>query len=406
MKKLLVRVFKDHGIQSFAVAVMCFGLVTGLFSGVLNNFLYEILKMDETQRGWLELPRELPGLLLLAVMAVFFRFSEYRIFQIALISSTLGLLGLALLGHSMGIAVTMIFFWSLGEHLVMPVRSAVAIHHAQPGKEGLAMGTIKGFQNSGQALGFYLGPLLLWLFSFTNISERFTNSYGPLFIVCVLFLVVSLFLSRGLVTDKEKVQRKKLYFHRKFTKYYGLEIFFGARKQVFLTFAPFVLITVYGAGPQLVSLLYGIWSVANIFVAPMVGKLLDKVGYKKVLVWDSVFLIVLCLLYGFAPRFLNNSHAFILTAIVFVLDSISFALGLARDVYVKSKSENKEEFTSTLSTGLSVNHLISIGIAIVGGFLWKNLGMEVLFSVAALIGLGSFFFSLSLRSPSEQSIDP
>jgi len=399
MKAVVINVFKDRKIFPFLISVLGFGLVTGLYTGVLNNYLHDILGMKEAQRGFLEFPRELPGLLLVLFMALFYRFSEFKILRLALLFSLFGLIGLSLFGTLQVIAIMMIFFWSLGEHLLMPIRQSIAVHHAQPGKAGLAMGAVRGVHNAGQALGFYLAPLFILLLAYFKKNNIPFDSYRLIFLISAALLSLAFILTRVLKDDSAQVPRKRIYFHKKFTRYYFLEIFYGARKQVFITFAPFVLIVHYQARVEWISLLYGIWSVVNIFIGPLVGKLLDKWGYKKILVFDALILVALCLLYGFAGRLLSFQAAFILTSVVFVLDSMAFALGMARDMYAKSKSVDKEEFTATLSTGLSVNHLISIIIAVAGGIIWKELGVEVLFSVAALIGVGAFFFSLSLEAP-------
>ena len=81
-----------------------------------------------------------------------------------------------------------------------------------------------------------------------------------------------------------------------------------------------------------------------------------------------------------------------------------FMVGMARAKYVQTLSSSKEEVTTTLSAGISINHLISIIIAIAGGLLWESLGIEILFSMAALFGLGSFVFSLFLPSESGELV--
>ena len=43
--------------------------------------------------------------------------------------------------------------------------------------------------------------------------------------------------------------KKRFVFRRADKLFYLLNILFGARKQIFLTFAPWVLVTVYGASP-------------------------------------------------------------------------------------------------------------------------------------------------------------
>ena len=107
---------------------------------------------------------------------------------------------------------------------------------------------------------------------------------------------------------------------------------------------------------------------------------------------------------GFAHHLFSPPVAFVVVCVVFIIDSMLFAVGMARAMYVKENSINQEEFTSTLSTGISINHLISILIAIAGGLLWERLGMEILFSVAALFGVCSFLFSCLLETPRAKTV--
>jgi predicted MFS family arabinose efflux permease len=127
--------------------------------------------------------------------------------------------------------------------------------------------------------------------------------------------------------------------------------------------------------------------------------MIDRFGYRRVLVFDAAVLIIICLVYGFAHRLFAFKTAFILICVVFVLDAVMFAFGMARDMYARSLAETKDEVTSTLATGLSVNHLVSIVIAISGGMLWETMGIEYLFGFAAVLGVGSLIFSAMLQKP-------
>ena len=89
-------------------------------------------------------------------------------------------------------------------------------------------------------------------------------------------------------------------------------------------------------------------------------------------------------------------ESFLAVCGIFVLDAVLFSAAMARTVYVKAVSDSQEEVTATLSTGISINHLISIIIAIAGGIIWQVLGVETLFVVAAVFGVGCFFFSLTV----------
>ncbi len=400
MKKHLGEIYKSGRIVPFLLSMMMFGIVLGLYNGVFNNYLHDILNFSKLERGWLEAPRELPGLLLFVLLAVLNRFSEIKLIRLAFLMSAVGMCGIILFGESKTLVIMMIIAFSTGEHIMMPVRQSVGLHMAKTGKSGLALGVIRSFGNAGQAAGYYIAPLILLVYSaISGKKETGFSHYRIVFLTGFIILITALIITTRIRQSGEKVNRKKIYIRKKYTRYYLLEVFFGARKQVFITFAPYVLITVYGAGPKLISILYGIWSLLNIFVGPFIGRLIDRAGYKIVLIVDAVVLIFICLFYGFAHRIFSFETAYIVICIVFVLDSVMFAFGMARDMYARSLSDTKEELTTTLATGLSVNHLISIGIAVFGGFLWQGLGIEYLFGFAAILGAGSLVFSCLLHKP-------
>jgi MFS family permease len=407
MQHHIHRLYRDPEIKKFFLIMLTFGIALGLYNGVLNNYLHDILNISRVERGIIELPREAPGLLLFLIVAVLHRFSEIKMISIALIISLLGMLGLMFTGFNRYPAILFIVIWSTGEHLMMPIRSSVALHMARSGKEGAAMGGVASARNIGQVAGFYLIPLLFFIFKKINpgASETSFLPYRWVFILGILVVITALLFSFRMKESNKYIKRQPLVFKRKFIKYYILEMFFGARKQVFLTFAPYVLIIKYEARTEYIALLYGIWSVANIFLAPLIGRLMDKIGYKKLIIIDTAILTTLCLLYGFAHKFLPFHTAYILVSVVFVIDAMLFIAGMARAMYAKSIADSKEEVTSTLSSGISINHLVSIVIAIAGGFLWEGLGMEVLFSSAAVFGAGSLIFATLLPKPAPAAPD-
>ena len=404
MKKLLsvrnlLSPYREPEMKIFLLCMFVFGISAGMYTGVLNNYLHEILHITRVERGIVELPRELPGLLLFLLMAALHRFSEIKLMKIAFALSLIGLLGLGFFGSGRALGILLIVLFSWGEHIMMPIRQSVAIHSAHRGKEGLAMGGTSAVGNLGQVAGYYLVPLVFFLVSLVFSKRMPITPYRTVFFAAGIAMLAALFLSWRLKGMDRPVQRERLYFRRRYAKYYILEAFFGARKQVFITFAPYVLILKYGAKTELIATLHGIWALANIFVAPLMGRLVDRIGYKKIIVADTFILILLCLLYGFSHLLFSQSVAFILVCCTFVLDAILFVLGMARAMYVKSISGSQEEVTSALGTGISINHLISILIAILGGVLWEKLGIEALFGIAAVFGFGTFLFSLSLPRP-------
>ncbi len=389
------KLFDDPRAPYFLATMLVFGVAMGMFGGVMNNYLHDVLHIGKMERGMVEFPRELPGLLVVGLIALLHRVPDMRILRLALFSGAMGMVGLSVAGEGRVAAITMIVMWSLGEHLIMPVSPSVAMHMAQPGRAGAAMGAVSSAMSIGQVAGYYLVPVL-----FVTMLGRWTangafGSFQVTFAGAAVVLVAALLLSTKLHGHGE-VKRERLHFDRKFGRFYVLELLFGARKQVFITFAPYVLIVVYGAPTAVLASLYGACAVLNIFVGPLVGRLIDRVGYRAVLIVDAALLLGLCLVYGFSHRVLPHHAAYAVVGAAFVLDAVLFVVGLARNMLVKELSASPEEVTSALSTGVSINHLVSIGIAMLGGMVWEHTSVEVLFSLAAVFAVGSFLFTLSL----------
>ena len=181
-----------------------------------------------------------------------------------------------------------------------------------------------------------------------------------------------------------------------------LEVFYGARKQIFLTFAPYVIILQYGADASVIALLMAVSAAFGIVFNPLIGKLIDKVGYKAVMVGDTLVLVVVCFFYGFAHRIFPPRIAFMVVYANYILDAVISLASMASSVYVRDIASSQEEVTATLSTGISVNHVISIFIALMGGWIWKVTGIEVLFTLSAILGLLNSIYAATIKGGSKE----
>ena len=175
-------------------------------------------------------------------------------------------------------------------------------------------------------------------------------------------------------------------------------MFYGARKQVFMTFAPYVLILFYGANAATVSLLFASSAITCFFASPIVGRIIDKLGYKVVMVTDTLLLIVVCFFYGFAHHLFPKDIAFIVCCINYILDSVISLASMATNVYVQDLSDNADEVKATISTGVSINHVISVFIALFGGWIWQKLGIEILFICSAILGLCNTLYAATIKT--------
>ena len=177
-----------------------------------------------------------------------------------------------------------------------------------------------------------------------------------------------------------------------------LEVFYGARKQVFFTFGPYVLVLFYGASAMVISILFAVSSVCCFFASPLVGKIIDRFGYKIVMITDTLVLVIVCFFYGFAHHIFPMRTAFLVCCVNYVLDSIISLASMASNVYVQDLSDSADEVRATISTGVSVNHLITVLIALFGGWIWKTVGIEMLFILSAVLGLCNSAYAATIKS--------
>ncbi len=390
----LSSVFRENSkFKVFLLSVLITGLGYGIYKGLIDNYLAEIVVMGEFDRGIAEFFRELPGFLLILILAALYHFSAEKLYKLGAIIMLIGMGLLSIVSPTKVLVTLATCIYSLGEHIQLGMKSTLALSYAKEGKSGEAL----GFQSSSQQIGTLVGYVVV-IISFLILSK--TQPFRTFFLVAAVITGIAMLISFGLVGDsKTEESNRHFYFRKKYTKYYMLEVFYGARKQVFLTFGPYVLILFYGASATTISLLFAISAIACFIMSPVVGKIIDKVGYKIVMVMDTVILVVVCFFYGFAHHIFPMNVAFIVCCVNYILDSVISLASMASSVYVNDISDNMTEVKATLSTGISVNHMITLLIALFGGWIWQTVGIETLFIISAILGLCNSAYAASIKMP-------
>lgn len=384
--------------QAFLLSIITFGLSYGLYKGVIDNYLAEIVSMTEFDKGVSEFFRELPGLLLVFVLALLFLLSAERIYQLGALVMLVGMGMQAVVPPSRVLVILCIFVFSLGEHMQLAMRQSLALSYAREGCGGTSL----GIQNAAYQIGKVAGYLVI-IAAFSALQSG-GNLYPRVFaasaVIIGLGFVSSLRMTGQSETDGNK---RRFYFRRKYTKYYMLEVFYGARKQIFFTFGPYLLVLFYGANARTISILFAVSSVCTFLASPLVGRIIDRFGYKIVMVMDTLILVIVCFFYGFAHHLFPMRTAFLVCCVNYVLDSVISLASLASNVYVQDLSDSADEVKATISTGLSVNHLITVLIALFGGWIWKTLGVETLFVLSAVLGLCNSAYAATIRVKPRQA---
>ena len=395
IKNLLERIraaFREESkFGIFLISILITGLSYGLYKGMLDNFLAEVVGMGEMDRGVTEFFREIPGILLVFVLAAFYMLSAETLYKVGALVMLVGMAMHAALPPTKVLATLAICVYSFGEHVQIGMKNTMTLQYAKPGRGGEALGA----QNAVHQIGLLAGYLVV-VVAFSIFAQN--QPYAPFFTLAAVLAGAALVCALRL-TDKSRTDenKRRFYFHKKYSKYYMLEMFYGARKQVFFTFGPYVLILFYGASAATISLLFAVSAVACFFAAPVVGRIIDRLGYKLVMVTDTLILVIVCFFYGFAHRFLPMDTAFLVCCVNYVLDSVISLASMAANVYVQDLADNADEVKATISTGVSINHVITVFIALFGGWIWKALGMELLFICSAVLGLCNSAYAATIK---------
>lgn len=388
----MTNIFKENTrYKALFLSLLLSAIGFGLYKGVIDNYMAEVVRINEMDRGVTEFFRELPGLLLVLILAIFYRFSAEKMYKMGLVIMVAGMALQAFVTPAKLLVILAIFIYSTGEHIQLGMKNTLSLEYSRNGYGGQAL----GFQNSVNQIGNLVGYVAV-IGAFAVVSD--SSLFKPVFVAATVFMVLAMLAAFRLTGQSETDKSKsRFYFKKKYRKYYMLEVFYGARKQVFFTFGPYVLILFYGADAGVISLLFAISAVSCFFLAPLVGKLIDRIGYKPVMIGDTLILVIVCFFYGFAHHIFDMHTAFIVCCVNYVLDSVISLASMASNVYVQDISDSKEEMRATISTGISVNHAITIFIALLGGWIWKVLGIETLFILSAFLGLCNSAYAATIK---------
>ncbi len=377
-------------ITVFLVIAAAMGMTSGIFETTFNNFLNDTFHIGAAARGRLEFPRELPGFLVTAVGGALFFLSEGRLGIVAALGLAVGVLGLALVGDHWAFMVMFMFIQSSGAHLMMPVSGTIALSLAERNQRASMMGRIGSIAMAATILG----AGIVW----TGL-EYIHLSYRVMFLIAMCgALTAAVFLGLLKPLPRRPGIRPKLVIKRRYSLFYVIYAIAGARKQIFVTFGPWVLIKVFGEPAPTIAKLWIVASAIGIFLQPQLGKLIDRVGERAVLMADGLILILVCLGYGFAEH-LPLAHPVRLAYVCYVLDSVLFANTIARATYLDKIAENQSDIHATLSLGVTIDHVVSMSIPTLGGFVWATSGYPYVFVGAAGIAVLSFIAASRVRVP-------
>jgi MFS family permease len=363
----------------FLLSTFLGAAATGIFFSSLNNFLADVYDLGADQRGLLETIRETPGMLLFLLMAPLSRVREGTVLTGALIIAAAGIIGTASLAPGVLWVTAWLFVWSVGAHMAMTLRESFCVALSDPGTRGRLFGLVRSLRS----LGTIIGAACIWA-GMGSMGLGYEQLYWVAAGLTVLSALTMVFLREPGHTGGG---RKRFVLKKKYTLFYCLAVLFGVRKQIFLVFAPWVLIRIYDQDAPAMARLLFFSSLVGIFLKPCLGRLIDRFGERLVLMADSLLIMAICLCYGLAEN--NFPQAVILPCLFlcYVLDDSLFSLRSAHVTYLSKIVDHSDELMPSISTSYSIEHLVSMIAPLAAGYIWVRFGYPWVFFLSAAVGL-------------------
>ena len=358
-------------------------LAFNTWSALLNNFAVEQAAFTGVEIGILQSLREVPGFLSFTVIFVLLILKE----------QTFAVLSLALLG--LGVAMTGFFPSEYGLYFTTVLMS-IGFHYFEALKQSLSLQWLSK-DEAPQVLG-----RLIAVGSVTSLIV-----YGVLWVLLEVFAVSfmwNLALAGGLCCllallmwlnfphfPSKTAQHKTLVLRRRYWLYYLLTFLSGARRQIFVVFAAFLMVEKFGYSASQVTLLFLINYAFNWFFAERIGALIHRIGERRALTLEYIGLIFVFVAYGLV----DNAT---LAAALYVIDHMFFAMAIAISTYFQKIADPKD-MASTAGVSFTISHIAAIVIPAALGLVW-------MWSHALVFFIGAGFAALSLLASQLIPFDP
>lgn len=358
------------------------------WSALLNNFVIEAAGFTGKEIGLLHSVREIPGFLAIGVIAILMFMRE----------QVLGIVSLAMLGAATAVTA---WFPSLGGILTITMLSSIGFHYYETVNQSLQLqwlpkerapqmlGLITAVGSAATALAYIL-IVMTW--------KSFDLSYNFVYLVSGGFtaIVAAFCFFAYPQFEAPHPQKKQLILRKRYWLYYALQFFAGARRQIFVVFAGFMMVELFGFKVHEITALYLINLGANMVFAPLMGQLVAKWGERRALLFEYAGLIIVFTLYGGIYFF---HWGWIIASTLYVIDHIFFALALALKTYFQ-KIADPGDIAPTAAVAFTINHISAVFLPVLLGLLWV-VSPAAVFMFAATIACGSFALAMLIpRHPS------
>ncbi|MCP4329123.1 MAG: MFS transporter [Alphaproteobacteria bacterium] len=350
------------------------------WQALLNNFAVEQAAFTGAEMGILQSVREIPGFLAFAVVFVLWLMREQTLAIVALLLLGIGTAVTGFFPTVVGLCLTT-FIMSMGFHYYETVQQSLTLQWIDKKRAPLVFGRII-------AIGSFAGivSLVLIYIAFDQLGMDFRWVYLVAGGGTVVIAVVARFAFPRFEQPVE--QHKHMVIRRRYWLYYALTFLSGARRQIFIVFAGFMMVEKFGYSVAEMSIMFLITGVLNMFLAPRIGRLISRWGERRALIVEYIGLIVIFVSYAFVEDATFGAG-------LYIVDHVFFALAIAIKTYFQ-KIADPADIAPTAGVSFTISHIAAVVIPAIFGFVWLVSPAAVFMSGA---GIAVLSLVLSMNVP-------
>ncbi|MGF1473939.1 MAG: MFS transporter [Geminicoccaceae bacterium] len=344
------------------------GLAFALWTALINNFAYQEAGFNGADIGLLQSVREIPGFLSIAVVFLLFLLAEQRLALVSLILLAGGTAITGLYPSMAGLLITTTIM-SIGFHYYETVAQSLSLQWLSLERAPGALGVLIAVRSAATLLA--LGGC--WI-AFELIEATFASVYlvGGGLALAIAFAAWLLFPAFPALT----IQRRHIVLRRRYWLYYALVFLSGARRQIFVVFAGFLLVEKFGYSVANMTLLLFLNSALNLALAPLIGRMIGRIGERRALIIEYVGLIIVFAGYGLV-------QSGTVAAVLYIADHVFFAMAIAIKTYFQ-KIGDPADMAPTAAVSFTINHIAAVFIPVLFGLIWLVSPAAVFFAGAGL----------------------
>lgn len=333
-------------------AAAAFGFAT--WHTLINNFAVEQVAFTGVEIGILQSLREIPGFLAFTTIFILLVLREQ---SFALIAIALLGLGIALTGAlptEYGLYFTTVLM-SVGFHYYYTLQQSLTLQWVDKLRSPLVMGR----QASASSVASIIVFAGIWLTTrWFDLPYAWLYAFAGGSVVLVAIVAWRLFPA----FPQQAAQHKHLVLRKRYWLYYALVFMSGARRQIFMVFAGFLMVEKFGFSASDIALLFLLNHLINTPLAPRIGRWITRWGERRILGIEYVGLIVIFTAYAFV----NTGWV---AAVLYVMDHLFFAMSIGITSYFHKIADPKD-IASTAGVSFTINHIAAVVIPVALGLLW------------------------------------